>query len=267
MARISPRVLAAFVAVASLRGDTKKLTMDQRIELVRGLMSEFATVKVMLPRSAKPLPFESTGAWDQKKWAEAARKNGPSARAGDMVKVTHVDVDDDAITLQINDGMKTKGSFWDRVQVDMGGATSSKPVKTASDSAPNNGTSIKIRFKDSIGDVTAVDVKKLLAPVLDFEKHSASEVYMDTLPPPIQKAIKDKKPIEGMDADQVLMAVGRPDNKDRYTKGDVDYEDWIYGAPPGKVTFVTFSDRKVVKVKEEYADINGSVAITPQIPQ
>src|SRR5580704_439359 len=35
MAKISPRVLAAFIAVASVssvRGDQKKLTMDQRVE-------------------------------------------------------------------------------------------------------------------------------------------------------------------------------------------------------------------------------------------
>ena len=44
--RISPRVLAAFIAVASLKGDQKKLTMDQRVELLRGLTSEYANVKV-----------------------------------------------------------------------------------------------------------------------------------------------------------------------------------------------------------------------------
>jgi F0F1-type ATP synthase alpha subunit len=32
--------------------------------------------------------------------------------------------------------------------------------------------------------------------VLDFEKHSASEHYIDTLPPETQQAIKEKKAID-----------------------------------------------------------------------
>ena len=37
MAVISGRVLLAFVAVASMNADQKKLTLDQRVELLRGL--------------------------------------------------------------------------------------------------------------------------------------------------------------------------------------------------------------------------------------
>src|ERR1051325_10305549 len=121
--RISPRVLAAFLAVTSLHGDTKKLSLDQRIELVRGLSSEYATAKIMLPRARKALPFEENGTWDQKKWGDALSKDGTAVRAGDMVQVTKVDVDDDAITLQLNDGLKKKGSWRDKVQISVGGAT------------------------------------------------------------------------------------------------------------------------------------------------
>jgi hypothetical protein len=32
-------------------------------------------------------------------------------------------------------------------------------------------------------------------------------------------------------------------------------EDWIYGTPPGKITFVTFRDAKVIKVREDYAGL------------
>ena len=35
----------------------KKLTDDDRVEILRGLLSEYATVKSLLPRSPKPLPF------------------------------------------------------------------------------------------------------------------------------------------------------------------------------------------------------------------
>ena len=112
-----------FLGDAGLHGDTKKLSLDQRVELIRGLSSEYATAKIILPRSRKALPFEENGTWDQKKWEEAVRKEGPAARPGDVVQVTKVDVDDDAITLQLNDGLKKKGSWRDRIQISLGGVT------------------------------------------------------------------------------------------------------------------------------------------------
>src|SRR5579864_6668043 len=128
VSRIPPRVLVAFLAVffggeIGLHADTKKLSQDQRVELLRGLDAEYATAKVILPNSRKALPFEENGTWDKKKWEEALRKDGQAARAGDMVQVTKVDIDDDAITLQLNNGLKTNGSWRDRVQISLGGAT------------------------------------------------------------------------------------------------------------------------------------------------
>jgi hypothetical protein len=108
----------------------------------------------------------------------------------------------------------------------------------------------------------ASEVKKMLAPVLDFEKHSAAEIYAETLTPVMQAAIKDKRALEGMTRDQVVMALGRPAHKSRETTDGVELEDWVYGLPPGKITFVTFRGDKVVKVKEEYAGL-GTIAREP----
>src|SRR5258708_38301808 len=94
----------------------KKLTEDDRIEILRGMMAEFATVKSSLPRSPKPLPFESTGTWDKQKWAEAAQKFGPAARVGDQVQITKVSIEGDKILFEINGGMKGKGHWYDHVQ-------------------------------------------------------------------------------------------------------------------------------------------------------
>lgn len=260
--RILPLAFVAFLAVASLHGDTKKLSQDQRVELVRGLSSEYATAKIILPRSRKALLFEENGTWDKKRWEDAVRKDGPAARPGDIVKVTKVDVDDDAITLQLNDGLKKKGSWRDKVQISLGGATT-VPSNPQTSNQPDNGTAIVIRFKDSIGDITSAQLKKLLAPVLDFEKHSAAENYLDTLPPEVQQAIKAKKAIEGMDQEAVIMALGRPLRKTRETKDDVEQETWQFGEPPGRVTFVTFAGPKVIRVRDTYAQMGGSVAQIP----
>jgi hypothetical protein len=264
MARISPRVLAAFIAVASLKGDQKKLTMDQRVELLRGLNSEYATVKSPLPRSKKPLEFNADGTWDKEQWLAVGKQMGPAARIGDLVQITHVSIESDKILFEINNGLKRTGGSWkDHVQIGIGGNTA--PLSRSDANAPG-GTSIVLKFPEEIGEVTSADIKKMLAPVLDFEKHSATENYADTLPPEVKQAIAEKKPIEGMDRDQVILAMGRPMRKSRESKDGVDYEDWIYGQPPGRVTFVTFAGPKVVKIKETYAGLGGSIAETPKQP-
>src|SRR5579863_4774690 len=66
----------------------EKLTAEDRIELTRGLMAEYGTVKVLLPRSKKALEFNSDGTYDKKGWSEIAKESGPAARSGDTVQIT-----------------------------------------------------------------------------------------------------------------------------------------------------------------------------------
>jgi hypothetical protein len=265
MAQISPRVLAAFAAVASiasLRADQKKLTVDQRVEILRGLDAEYATVKVPLPRSKKPLDVQTDGTYDKQAWTDAGKQLGPAGRIGDLVQVTQVTIEKDAIILQINGGMRAKGGWKDHVSVGMGGAMN--PVNGGQNANSPGGTTVALRFNEPIGELTSAEVKKMLAPILDFDKRSVTEQYAETIPPEVKKAIENKKAIEGMDRDQVVMALGRPVHKTRETKESVEYEDWIYGTPPGRVTFVTFVGPKVVKVKETYAGLGGSIAENPK---
>jgi hypothetical protein len=259
-----PNRLIAIVAAGAWMlspalANEKKLTEDDRIEILRGLMAEYATVKSYLPRSKKPLPFQSDGHFDKAKWEEMCRELGPAARVGDLVQITHVSIESDRILLEINNGFKKKGHWYDHVEVGMGRTTG--PISQQGDANAPAGTYIALMFDKHVPPVKSADIKKMLLPVLDFEKHSATENYLDKLPEPIQKAIKANKAIEGMDREQVLLALGRPRHKERgQNKDGVDSEDWIYGQPPGKITFITFNGDKVVRVKEAYADIGGSTA-------
>lgn len=262
MAQISPRVLLAFGLVAILNADQKKLRDDQRVEILRGLDAEYATVKVSLPRSRKPLDVHPDGTYDKQAWAEASKQLGPAGRTGDLVKVTQVTIEKDAIILQINGGMRAKGAWKDHLSVGMGGAMN--PVNGGNNANSPGGTTIALRFDEPIGELTSADVKKMLAPILDFDKRTVTEQYSETIPPEVKKAIENKKAMEGMDRDQVILALGRPVHKTRETKDGVEYEDWIYGTPPGRVTFVTFVGPKVVKVKETYAGLGGTIAETPK---
>lgn len=253
------RFLAVLAAAATLHADTDKLSMEQKIELLRGLQSEYALAKVVLPRSRKALKFYENGTWDQKGWDEANYKMGPAARPGDMVQITGIDIDDDKITIELNDGTP-KQSFWDRIQIGTGNQT--VPLSSGRTNAAA-GTSIEVRFDRSIEGVDSERVKEILATILDFDQRTATEQYVETLPEPVQAAIKEERAIEGMDSEQVILALGRPVRKVRETKDDIEYEDWIYGAPPGVVTFVTFANGEVVEVQEMYAGLTGNVVDIP----
>ncbi len=248
----------ALLSLTPLPASAQKLTDDDKIEILRGLMAEYATVKAYLPRSHKPLDFNANGTWDKEKWQDAGREFGPAARVGDLVQITKVGIESDRIVLEINNGMKGKSHWYDHVQVGMGGGMA--PVNTNQNSNAPSGTTMALVFEKHVPPLKAAELKKMLAPILDFDKHSAAETYAETLPAPVKEAIKNKKVIEGMDRDQVLLAVGRPRLKERDVKDGVETEDWIYGEPPGIITFVTFSGSKVIRVRESYAGAGGSTA-------
>jgi hypothetical protein len=247
--------------VPLLRAD--KLSFDERMEIERGLEAEFATMKVILPHSKKPLPFKSNGTYDKGLWEKALQEGGPAARLGDEVQITRVEIEDKKIVLQLNGGTHT-GHWYDHVQVGMGGSTS--PVGTNQNrQTAANGSHLEILFPGSVPSLKAADIRQMLSPIFDFSKHSAAEQYVDTLPEPVKKAIKEQHAIAGMNKDQVLLALGKPRNKSRETSPDGDeIEDWIYGDPPGKMTFVRFDEGKVIKISESYANVGGSTM--PPLP-
>ena len=53
--------------------------------------------------------------------ARRGKQMGPAARIGDLVQITHVTIEKDAIILQINNGLKCQGRWKDHVSVGMGG--------------------------------------------------------------------------------------------------------------------------------------------------
>ncbi len=241
---------------------TSKLSMDERIEIERGLNSEIAQMKVQMPRSKKPLDFSSDGKYDNAAWAKAMKEFGVAARVGDQIEITHVLIESDRIVLEINGGLRSGKHWYDHVQAGVGGTSS--PINRDQNSNASAGSVIALTFKGGIPSIRAAEIKEMLAPLFDFDKHSATESYVEKLPEPIQKAIKEQRPITGMDKEQILLAMGKPRSKSREMKDGDEYEDWIYGEPPGKVTFVTFSEGKVVKIHEAYANVGGSTA--PPLP-
>jgi hypothetical protein len=255
------RTSLALLLIAALPlAAREKLTEMERVALIRGLSFEYATAKVQLPRSKKALPLAPDGKYDRVVWDDAMREYGPAARVGDLVQVTKVDLSDEKIQLEINRGFKGGRKWYQNVEVgsNVGGT---RPIGQQTN-APG-GTLIVLEFPTGVPtDVLAI--KRGIAAVLDFEKHSATQNYMETLPEPVKKAIQQKKVIEGMDRDQVILALGKPKRKVREIKDGDEIEDWVYGEPPGRITFVTFNGNKVIRVREDYAGLGGSTA--PNLP-
>jgi len=252
-------VIAAIGCLAPLAPAADKLSLQDRIELTRGLTAEYANAKVVLPRSKKPLEFDAkAGSFDKKEWSAIAKESGPAARTGDTVQVTKIDILEDRIVLQINGGYKGGRKWYQGVNV-QGTMGTQVPINGNGDSNAPGGTSLVVLYHKPLDGLKAAEVKKALAPVLDFDRHSVTELYADTLPPEVKKAIKEKRALVGMDRDQVRMALGQWTRKERESKDGLDLEDWIYGTAPGRITFVTFNGDKVIKVKEDYAGLGSDI--------
>ncbi len=255
------------LAGARALAEEYKYTPEERIILTRDLTAEFATAKLTIPRSKKALRFDAaTGEADIGQWTDVHAEYGAAAEMGDLVQITKIEFKSHRIELEINGGFGGGRKWYDRIQIGggMGNTGRMRSVANGADSRGGVGTTLALDFPDGVPELDAQRIKELLAPLLDFEQQSAVEQYVESLPEPMQAAIKEQRAVEGMDIDAVLIALGKPGRKVRETRDGVQYEDWIYGEPPGRVVFVTFQGSKVVKVREAYGNLGGSVA--PPLP-
>jgi hypothetical protein len=248
--------LSAALGILPLYGKNS-LTPEDRARLIRELMAEQGSAKVLIPRSKKALDITTEGTYDDEQWEEAMDEFGPAARLGDRVEITKIEFKDRRLVLELNHGIKGGRKWWHRIE--MGSTTRGTTLGQGSQVYAPGGTKIALMFDGSVPALSGDEVKKMLDPVIDFSQRSATELYVEQLPPEFQEAIKDKRILVDMDQDMVLLAKGRPDRKYRESKDGVEAEDWIYGEPPGNVTFVTFQDGKVVQIRDSYASVGGEV--------
>ena len=155
---------------------------------------------------------------------------------------------------------RPKHNWREHIQIGMGGGN---PVPQATTTTQDEqggppgfqqgmGGTLYLQFPKSIPDLTPEELKNILAPFLDFEKERSAAVHwIDTLPPEMKKAITERHAIPGMDREEVVAAIGKPDRKVRERDADgYDTEDWIYGHPPDKTVFVHFRGEKVSSIKQ-----------------
>jgi hypothetical protein len=187
----------------------------------------------------------------------AVANHGAAVNTGDKVQITKLEFRAHQIVVDVNGGGRGKKRWRDHIQVSMGGTMPSVQSTSTQDQGPPGlqpgmGSTIFVEFNKPIPDLSPEDLKQLLSPFLNFAKErSAAVQWFDTLPPEMKKAIQERKPVLGMDREEVVAAIGKPDHKvrERDTDGN-DIEDWIYGQPPSRTVFIRFTGDHVTGIKQ-----------------
>jgi len=245
----------ATTAPAALPPETAPaLTEQSKIQLLRTVDGEFVKILTPLPGGKNGYHFKAGAPLDQDSLRKALTFGGVAMNVGDSGQITKLEFHERQIQVDINNGAKGKTSWRDHIQVMGGGPISSQTTVT-----PENvpaveqkvGATIFLDFDRPVPDMSGEQLKAYFVRVLDFSKRSAAVQYADSLPPKMREAIAEKRAEVGMDHEMVTAAMGRPERKvrERDADGD-DTEEWIYGTPPEKTTFVTFVGDKVVRVTE-----------------
>lgn len=231
---------------------SKSLQPQSRLLLIRFVDGEFARAAQPLPGGKKGYKLPAGEPLDMKKLSDALRLYGTAASEGDTVQITGIEFRSDQVVVRINGGGKKHFHWRDHIQVGIGGASTPPPQAQSYAAQEIPGATLVLDYPRGVPDMGPDDLKRDLSVMLDFSKqHSSAVNWIDTLSPQFREAIKNEKAIVGMDSEMVLASMGRPEHKvrERDTEGH-DTEDWIYGTPPSKTTFVTFEGDTVIRVKE-----------------
>ncbi|MGB8011698.1 MAG: hypothetical protein WCF68_08795 [Terriglobales bacterium] len=192
---------------------------------------------------------------------------GPAAKPGDRARISGVFIKDDHIRFEINGGPVKKPKWYQRIEIS--GANAGGPIAPSDASANARGSFVDLYFDKYVPEVTGPELKQLLRPVFDFDAKSALEAYLETVSPQVKEAIKNHRVLVGMNRDMVIYAKGRPPRKVRETahgtQEDVEYEEWIYGAPPQDVDFVRFVGDEVVRVETMKVDGQKVVRVDKEV--
>jgi hypothetical protein len=231
---------------------TGSLEAQAKLAIVRFVDGEFAKAIQPLPAGKKGFTVFVGQPPDTNDLLKQAKSDGLAANKGDTVQITGIQFHSKQIVFEINGGGKKHFHLLQHLQI--GAGSDPGPVQTADPRASRDGAggTLILDYGRDLPNLTPDDVKRDLSDVLDFSnQRSATANWITTIAPEFQQAIKDHQAVVGMDEDMVIAAMGRPERKVRERGDDgTETEDWIYGNPPAKTIFVTFSGAKVVRVKQ-----------------
>jgi len=240
-------------------GKSAPLTEESKLQLIRYVSGEFAKAIKPMPSGKDGFLFYVGKPIDENLLTRAVAMHGAAVNTGDPVQITKLDFRAHSIAVDVNGGGKPKKNWRDHIQIGMGGTmpqvnsqTTAQQENAPPGVRPGMGSTLILEFDKSIPDMTPDDLKRLLTPFMDFSRQRSAAVHwVDTLSPELKKAIQDRRPTVGMDKEEVIAAVGKPEHKvrERDSEGN-DIEDWIYGQPPSKTVFIRFRGDKVTSIRQ-----------------
>ncbi|MGB2592682.1 MAG: hypothetical protein WAJ96_18665 [Candidatus Acidiferrum sp.] len=244
---------------AQASGKPKAATLQEasKLALIRYVSGEFAKATKSLPAGKEGFIVYVGKPLDPEMLDRALATHGAAVNNGDKVQITKLDFKDREIIVDLNGGGRGKKSLRDRFHIELSGIPTATTTTEQQEQGPPGlqpgmGSTIYLDFDKTVPDLTPNDLKQLLSPFLDFSRErSASVQWIDTLPPAMKKAITERRPVVGMDREEVIAAIGKPDHKvrERDQAGN-DIEDWIYGEPPSKTIFVCFTGDRVTTIRQ-----------------
>jgi hypothetical protein len=245
---------------AAGKGKSATLQEQSKLELIRYVSGEFAKATRNLPAGKEGFLVYVDKPLSPELLERAVATHGAAVHIGDAAQITKLEFHDHSIVVDVNGGGRGKKRWRDHIQIGMGGSIPTARTTTTTPQEENGppgmqpgmGSTIFLEFSKTIPDLTPEELKKLLSPFLDFAKQrSASVQWVDTLPPEMKKAIQERRPTVGMDREEVVAAIGKPEHKvrERDSEGN-DIEDWIYGQPPSKTVFIRFMGDRVTSIKQ-----------------
>lgn len=236
----------------------EKLTDASKLDLVRYVSGEFAKALRALPAGKEGFELYAGKGLNDQLLDRAVATHGAAIHLGDQVQITRLDFRDHTIVVDVNGGGRGRKHWYDHIQIGMGGTMPTPQSRVTQENQgppglqPGMGSTIFLEFNKSVPDLTPDELKQALSSILDFAKQrSAAVQWYDTLPPEMKTAIKDRRPVVGMDREMVVAAIGKPGHKvrERDSEGN-EIEDWIYGTPPDKTVFVRFKGDRVTAIEQ-----------------
>src|SRR5437899_143539 len=235
------------------------LTEPSKLNLIRFVSGEFAKVRKPIPGGKEGFILYTDKPLNQEYLDRVVSTHGAAINTGDNAQITKLEFHEHTIIVDVNGGGRPKKSWRDRIQVSVGGPSQAPQTTTTTqqEQGPAGfqagaGGTLYVQFPKNIPDLSPDDLKNILSPFLDFTRERSAAVHwIDTLPPEMKKAITDRRAVPGMDREEVVAAIGKPDRKVRERDAEgYDTEDWIYGHPPDKTVFVHFRGDKVSSIKQ-----------------
>ena len=225
------------------------MSQETKYVIIRGLNAERVFVRKPFPMGDKGLTIKNGAVTPNDEQLNfLLAQAGPAVKPGDRAQITNVIFQSRSIVFEINGGPKKKKKWYQHLEVGMGSSGATVPV-APDDSVNARGSFVALMFDRYVPDLSPDEIKQMLAPVFDFNALSATQAYVDTLPPKAKEAVKNHEVLVGMNREMVVASQGRPQQKIREHDDRGDYEEWIYGQPPQEVEFVRLYGDEVGRVE------------------